>query len=76
MMLLNHSKNINVLGTGILIPDVGDTASTNAATGKESIGEHADLCQAEWGRKPNIVLVDNFNIGQFLGIHSSRLTLM
>lgn len=62
MMLLNHSKNLDLFG--ILIPDVGSTGETNAATGEDSIGEHAELCKSTWGREPNVVLVDNFNIGR------------
>jgi len=61
MMIVNHFKDIDLFG--ILIPDVPDTTKTNAATGSGSIGEQSDLCISTWGRSPNVVLVDNFNLG-------------
>jgi len=61
MMLVNHFRDLSVLG--ILIPDVADTMQTNAATGTNSIGAQADLCETTWGRGPNLVLVDNYNLG-------------
>lgn len=61
---VNHFKDIELL-PDILIPDVVNTPKTNAATGEDSIGEHSDWCVSEWGgRGPNMVLVDNFNIGK------------
>jgi hypothetical protein len=64
MILLNHAKNLDLLG--VFVPDTGSTRETNAATGPNSIGEHSELCKSTWGREPNVVLVDNFNIGLFL----------
>jgi len=61
MMLVNHFKDIDLFG--IFIPDVPSTPKTNAATGPESIGEQSDLCLATWNRRPNMILVDNFNLG-------------
>jgi hypothetical protein len=62
MMIVNHFLDIDVLG--IDIPDVAADLSTNAATRSGSIGEQADLCIATWGRSPNLILLDNFNIGR------------
>ncbi|KIN06468.1 hypothetical protein OIDMADRAFT_38748 [Oidiodendron maius Zn] len=62
MMIVNHFKDIDLFG--IYIPDVADDASTNAATGSGSIGEQSDLCISTWGRSPNLILLDNFNIGE------------
>ncbi|PSS27466.1 hypothetical protein M430DRAFT_46563 [Amorphotheca resinae ATCC 22711] len=61
MMIVNHFKDIDILG--IDIPDVMHDMSTNAATGSGSIGEQADLCINTWKRSPNFILLDNFNIG-------------
>jgi len=61
MMLVNHFKDIELFG--IFIPDIPNTPKTNAATGSGSIGEQANLCLSAWGRSPNMILVDNFNLG-------------
>jgi len=61
MMIVNHFKDIDLFG--IYIPDVIDTGTTNAATGSGSIGDQSDICITTWGRSPNLVLVDNYNIG-------------
>lgn len=63
MMIVNHFLDVDILG--ILIPDVAEDSTTNAATGSGSIGAQADLCISTWGRTPNLILVDNFNVGQF-----------
>jgi len=62
MMIVNHFLDLDLFG--ILIPDNLADAKTNAATGKGSIGAQADLCYTTWGRSPNFVLVDDFNIGK------------
>src|ERR1700733_1522288 len=62
MMIVNHFLDVDILS--ILIPDVAADAKTNAATGPGSIGEQADLCISTWQRSPNLILVDNFNVGQ------------
>jgi hypothetical protein len=62
MMIVNHFLDLDILG--ILIPDVLADATTNAATGTGSIGAQADLCITTWDRSPNLILVDNFNIGK------------
>lgn len=73
MMIVNHFLDVDILG--IYIPDVAKDSSTNAATGSGSIGEQADLCISTWGRSPNLILVDNFNVGWFSqsSVHLSSL---
>jgi hypothetical protein len=61
MMIVNHFLDFDLFG--ILIPDVAKTPQTNAATGSGSIGAQSDLCTSTWGRRPNLILVDNFNVG-------------
>lgn len=63
MYIVNHFLDVNVLDTGILIPDNARDYQTNAATGNGSIGAQADLCTKKWGRRPNFVLVDMFDRG-------------
>lgn len=62
MMIVNHFLDLDILG--ILIPDDFALDTTNAATGKGSIGAQSDLCYSTWGRRPNVVLVDYFNSGK------------
>jgi hypothetical protein len=62
MMIVNHFLDLDIFG--ILIPDNLADAQTNAATGTGSIGAQADLCISTWGRSPNLILVDDFNIGK------------
>lgn len=61
MMIVNHFLDVDLLG--ILIPDVSEDSVTNAATGAGSIGAQADLCIETWDRSPNLILLDNFNVG-------------
>jgi hypothetical protein len=72
MMIVNHFLDVDILG--IDIPDVAEDSNTNAATGTKgySIGEQADLCISTWGRSPNLILVDNFNVGKFFLIPPCR----
>ena len=62
MMIVNHFLDLDIFG--ILVPDTFADATTNAATGTGSIGAQADLCISVWGRSPNLILVDDFNIGK------------
>jgi len=61
MMIVNHFLDVDILG--IDIPDELAAGTTNAATGTGSIGAQSDLCYSTWGRNPNVVLVDYFNLG-------------
>jgi hypothetical protein len=63
MMIVNHFLDLDIFG--ILIPDVLAAPKTNAATGAGSIGAQSDLCISKWGRSPNVVLVDYFELGKF-----------
>ncbi|KAL2038287.1 hypothetical protein N7G274_008936 [Stereocaulon virgatum] len=62
MYIVNHFLDVDI-GGGILIPDRTALDTTNAATGKGSIGAQADLCVGLYGRGPVGVLVDFFDQG-------------
>jgi hypothetical protein len=51
MGIMNHMLNDEVLG--IVIPNQVD-AKTNS---EDSIQKQVDLCEGNWGRRPNVVLV-------------------
>ncbi|TGO90305.1 hypothetical protein BPOR_0070g00170 [Botrytis porri] len=59
--LINHYLDIDVFG--ILMPNRLEAKKTNAATGVGSIGAQADLCTSTWGRKPRVMLLDFFDVG-------------
>ncbi|KAF8851914.1 PLC-like phosphodiesterase [Acephala macrosclerotiorum] len=61
MMIVNHFLDLDILG--ILIPDELAASTTNAATGTGSIGAQASVCYSTWGRVPNLILVDYFELG-------------
>ncbi|MCJ1403452.1 hypothetical protein MMC11_006675 [Xylographa trunciseda] len=65
MYLANHNLNIplNLLGDTILVPDIALLNETNAASGYGSLGLAANNCAATWGRPPNFLLVDYYNVG-------------
>ncbi len=63
MYIVNHFLDVDIFG--VLIPDTLALGKTNAPTGKGSIGAQADLCTSTWGRKPNVILVDYFDAGEF-----------
>lgn len=52
MGIMNHMLNHDILG--IVVPNQIDAAKTNSA---ESIQKQIDLCEGNWGRRPNVVLV-------------------
>ncbi len=62
MSIVNHFLDINVLGTGILIPDDALDGTTNSAT---SIEAQTNICLQEFGSTVNLVLLDNVQVGQF-----------
>lgn len=66
MMIVNHFLDIDIFG--ILIPNTLALPDTNAATGDGSIGSQADLCAKTHNRKPNLILVDYFNIGKLVTV--------
>ena len=61
MYIVNHFLDLD-LG-GIDVPDDADDKTTNAATGKGSIGAQADICIGLYERAPWGVLVDYFDRG-------------
>ncbi|MCJ1283907.1 hypothetical protein MMC26_003238 [Xylographa opegraphella] len=65
MYLANHNLNkpLNLLGNTILVPNTALLNETNAASGYGSLGLAANNCAATWGRPPNFLLVDYYNIG-------------
>ena len=62
MYVMNHFLDKKVLGASV--PDVSALDRTNAATGFGSIGAQADICIQKYGRAPNFILVDRFNVGK------------
>lgn len=62
MYIMNHFLQDEVL-PDVFIPAVDENHETNAATGEGSIGAQVKLCEEKWGRKPNFVLVDQFQRG-------------
>ncbi|KAF1987973.1 PLC-like phosphodiesterase [Aulographum hederae CBS 113979] len=65
MYIANHNLNaqISFLGTDLLIPDTVSLPRTNAADGNGSLGAMAQECQNTWGRAPNFLLLDYYNVG-------------
>ncbi|THH30404.1 hypothetical protein EUX98_g3778 [Antrodiella citrinella] len=64
MYMINHSLDIDVFDTGILISDPEDAPTTNGVT---SIIANANGCAPlSAGRAPNFVLLDYVNIGEGL----------
>ncbi|KAK9366237.1 PLC-like phosphodiesterase [Lipomyces kononenkoae] len=61
MYLVNHTLNINLLDTGILIPDRDDACTTNSLA---SIEAQANLCSGIYGRNPNVILLDFVDQGE------------
>ncbi|MCJ1389218.1 hypothetical protein MMC18_002074 [Xylographa bjoerkii] len=65
MYLANHNLNapLNLFGSTVLVPDTAVLNDTNAASGYGSLGLAANNCAAAWGRPPNFLLVDYYNVG-------------
>ncbi|SCO77842.1 uncharacterized protein FRV6_02054 [Fusarium oxysporum] len=59
MGIMNHMLNHDVLG--IVIPNQADAKKTNS---EYSIQKQIDLCEDNWGRRPNVVLLDWVNVGE------------
>ncbi|KAJ9652876.1 hypothetical protein H2198_007878 [Neophaeococcomyces mojaviensis] len=69
MYIANHNLNveISIASISLLIPASTLLNQTNAATGSGSAGATSQNCTADWGRPPNFLLVDYYNIGSFNG---------
>ncbi|EXL56636.1 hypothetical protein FOCG_04174 [Fusarium oxysporum f. sp. radicis-lycopersici 26381] len=59
MGIMNHMLNHDVLG--IVVPNQADAKKTNS---EYSIQKQIDLCEDNWGRRPNVVLLDWVNVGE------------
>ncbi|KAI2627359.1 PLC-like phosphodiesterase [Hypomontagnella submonticulosa] len=59
MFLANHNLNIEVL-PDVLIPAPLDAPDTNSI---ESITSQTDICMKNYGRNPNVVLLDFVSVG-------------
>ncbi|KAI5859765.1 PLC-like phosphodiesterase [Durotheca rogersii] len=59
MFLANHNLNIEIF-KGLLIPDPLHARDTNSI---ESISEQTEICKKNYGRNPNVVLLDFVNVG-------------
>ncbi|KAI8725200.1 hypothetical protein NCS52_00090600 [Fusarium sp. LHS14.1] len=66
MGIMNHMLNHDILG--IVVPNQIDAAKTNSA---ESIQKQIDLCEGNWGRRPNVVLLDWVNVGDAMEVQVS-----
>jgi hypothetical protein len=58
MYIVNHFLDVSILGA--LVPDNAADKTTNSAA---SIEAQANICVGLYGRQPNFVLVDYFNVG-------------
>ncbi|CAJ0539599.1 Ff.00g071330.m01.CDS01 [Fusarium sp. VM40] len=66
MGTMNHMLNHDVLG--IVIPNQLDAEETNSA---ESIQSQVDLCEGNWSRRPNVILLDWVNVGDAVDVQLS-----
>ncbi|KAI2465423.1 PLC-like phosphodiesterase [Annulohypoxylon bovei var. microspora] len=69
LYMINHNLNIelSVLGTDMLVPARTELNVTNNVTGTGSLGLSANNCRSDWGRAPNFLNVDYYNMGGFPG---------
>lgn len=64
MGIVNHFLDLDIFG--IKIPAREKAGTTNAATGRGSIGAQAALCAGMYGRAPNVVLADFVDKGDII----------
>lgn len=70
MYMANHNLNteVSLMGSsGLLVPNSVLVNETNAVSGYGSAGAMAGNCTEKWGRPPNFILVDYYNIGNVNG---------
>ncbi|KAI1104732.1 PLC-like phosphodiesterase [Jackrogersella minutella] len=69
LYMINHNLNIelSLLGTDMLVPARTELNVTNNVTGTGSLGLSANNCRSDWGRAPNFLNVDYYNMGGFAG---------
>lgn len=67
MYMMNHNLNIHIPLKGfrgeILIPAYSVLGDVNAVSGGGSLGLNVKNCERMWGRPPNWLLIDYYNIG-------------
>ncbi|KAH8596444.1 PLC-like phosphodiesterase [Bisporella sp. PMI_857] len=65
LYIVNHNLNydINILGNGLLVPNIPLLNITNNVTGFGSLGTTATGCTAQWGYPPKFLNVDYYNVG-------------
>jgi hypothetical protein len=69
MYMANHNLNVDVslAGISLLLPLSTIINETNAVSGYGSAGAMVGNCTEDWGRPPNFILVDFYNLGNFNG---------
>ena len=69
MYLANHNLNVNIALAGISldVPAYTILNETNGINGTGSAGAMVQECTNNWGRPPNFLLVDYYNIGSYNG---------
>ncbi|KAI1806070.1 PLC-like phosphodiesterase [Daldinia bambusicola] len=69
LYMINHNLNIelSIYGVDMLVPARTELNVTNNVTGDGSLGLSANNCRSDWGRAPNILNVDYYNMGGFPG---------
>ncbi|KAF4313469.1 tat pathway signal sequence [Botryosphaeria dothidea] len=70
MYMINHNLNaeISILGNSLLVPNKVNLTLTNANTTEYgSLGLSVNQCNDMWGRPPNRLNVDYYNIGNING---------
>ncbi|OTA96471.1 hypothetical protein M434DRAFT_392903 [Hypoxylon sp. CO27-5] len=69
LYMINHNLNIqfSILGTEMLVPARTELNVTNNVTGFGSLGLSANNCRSDWGRPPNFLNVDYYNMGGYPG---------
>ncbi|KAL7623273.1 hypothetical protein AAE478_006954 [Parahypoxylon ruwenzoriense] len=69
LYMINHNLNIelSILGADMLVPARTELNITNNVTGIGSLGVSANNCRSDWGRAPNFLNVDYYNLGGFPG---------
>lgn len=69
LYMINHNLNIelSILGADMLVPARTELNVTNNVTGDGSLGLSANNCRSDWGRPPNFLNVDYYNMGGFAG---------
>lgn len=69
LYLANHNLNTEIPlgGSSILVPTTTLLNETNAVSGYGSLGLAANNCRSDWGKPPNFLLVDYYEMGNFPG---------